>query len=259
MVSCPASASGRPSPSFNNVLAVAKMSKLTAYCDWLNVVLDCQSGRRLSLVDTFRFRQDTVPLPLYSTEDIDAILNFYRIRLSHTQNSNLAPKRRLHHDRLCQETTRAYKALYVKEPCEAGIEYFTAPLKHIQAALERAIELKDYDDAHPISQSELFFATQDGEARKFWRRFKLDSIRHCLLLLVLLLKLVVPDYHEFWQEAAESLGREDWHTQFIYDSKNSQDRTIRQHPKMSDVLWDDTFSNGEAGWSRLNGRQSQRK
>ncbi|KAK7756661.1 hypothetical protein SLS62_001498 [Diatrype stigma] len=210
------------------------------YCDWLNVVLDCHSGYQPSRVETFRFRQDPVPLPLYSAEDIDAMLNFYRIRLNHTQNTNLARRRKLLHDRLCQEMTRAYKALYIKEPCEAGIEYFTVPLKHIQAALRWAIKLRDYDEAHPVNQSELSFAASDGEARKCWRRFKLDGIRHCLLLLVQLLELMVPQYHEFWEEAEESLGREDWHTQFIYDSKNSQDSTLREHPRMSDVLWHDT-------------------
>lgn len=235
------------------------MSRLTAYCDWLNVVLNCQSGYQPSRVDTFRFRQDPVPLPLYSTEDIDAMINYYRIRLNHTQNTKLARRRKLHHDRLCQETTKAYKALYMKEACEAGIEYFTTPLKHIQAALKWAVELRDYDDAHPITQPELSFAVNDAEARRFWRRFKLDSIRHCLLLLLQLLKLMVPDYHEFWEEAEESLGREDWHTQFIYDSKNSQDSTLREHPKMSDVLWHDTSSNGQTGGSSSNGRQSQRK
>lgn len=233
------------SPSPRSLSIVAKMSRLTAYYDWVKIILESLSGSRPNNVETLRFRQDLVPLPLYSIEQVNGMLNFYRNRLNQIESTNVAPRRKLHHHRLCQETARAFKAVYKKEPCDVGIEHFTTALHHVQAALESTIKLRDHDDSIPISQSELFLAADDLQAQRYWFRFKLDSLWPCLLLLVHLFKLMLPDYYEFWEEAEESLWIKDWHSQFICDSMKSQDNGLPEHPRRSDVLWN-TSPNGQA-------------
>ncbi|RYP26827.1 hypothetical protein DL768_011545 [Monosporascus sp. mg162] len=194
------------------------MSRLTAYCDWV------------------KFRQEPIQLPLYTAEQIDAVGEFYQTRLAISRDVNLAPGRRFRYSSFCKEILAAYGTLYTGEPCEANVDCLITPLNHINEALEWMSKLRDYDDCHPISRSEWFHITNDIRVQRSWLRFKLDSIRPFLLLLVHIFRLMLPDHWEFWEELEGSLRRKDWHEQFIHDSKGSQDSTLQGHPKMSDVL-----------------------
>ncbi|RYP69982.1 hypothetical protein DL771_005773 [Monosporascus sp. 5C6A] len=170
---------------------------------------------------------------------------------------NLAPGRRFRYSSFCEEILAAYGTLYTGEPCEANVDCLITPLNHIHEALEWMSKLRDYDDCHPIGRSECFYATNNIQVQRSWLRFKLDSIRPLLLLLVHIFRLMLPDHWEFWEELEGSLRRKDWHEQFIHDSKNSQDSTLQEHPKMSDVLWRDS-PNGRVARSPSGGASPKR-
>ncbi|RYP24661.1 hypothetical protein DL765_000388 [Monosporascus sp. GIB2] len=217
------------------------MSRWTTYCDWVKFVLYCHGGHPLpSHVEPVKFRQEPIQLPLYKAEQIDAVGEFYQTQLAISRDVNLAPGRRFRYSGFCKEILTAYRTLYAGEPCKANVDCLITPLNHINEALERMSKLRDYDNCHPISRTEWFHDTNDIPVQRSWLRFKLDSIRPCLLLLVHIFRLMLPDHREFWEELEGSLRRKDWHEQFIHDSKESQDSTLQEQPKMSDVLWHDS-------------------
>ncbi|KAI1445601.1 hypothetical protein F5Y02DRAFT_385732 [Annulohypoxylon stygium] len=72
------------------------------------------------------------------------------------------------------------------------------------------VELKEYDDKHPVHWSEVF-PTEDARCSQspveLWFNFKLESIRPCLAFLERLLRLVLPYYLEIWNECEISFRK----------------------------------------------------
>ena len=215
------------------------MSRLTTYWDLVTRVLDEYDGKRPSNaannIEPLELRKQPIILPLFGAEQTNGVSDFYWQRFKLCEDRSIAPQREYHHYKLCEETLQAYEVLYREVPCEAGVNCLVSSLRHIQTALDWATGLKDYDDDHPIRKSEWFEATDDENARTHWIKFKLDSIRPCLWLLVQVLKFMLPKNEDLLKASEDCLQRADWDDQFIYDSQRSQNRTRPRHPNESDV------------------------
>lgn len=227
-------------PSFVNVTT---MSRLSAYIEWIKAVLESHRGDRSRNVDPLNLREGPIELPIYRSEEIEKVRDFYQKQLEVAERFALAPTRKDCHDKLCKSTIKAYMALYRKQRCQEGVECLVTSLKYINTALECATQVRDYDDQHLIGHSEwgtseFGLVANDEDARKAWFHFKLASIRPCLLLAAQVLKLTLaPTYREVFDESEKSLRSINWHSHFIYDSQISRKRMMLvPHPTMSDVL-----------------------
>lgn len=94
---------------------------------------------------------------------------------------------------------------------------------------------KDYDDEHPIQPSETKGLPEDSGDNP-WLNIKLEYTKQCLLLLIHILWIALPDHGEEWEEWYSGLHMEEWPTLFIMDSLKSQMESTPKHPRRRDLV-----------------------
>ncbi|KAI0111006.1 hypothetical protein F4776DRAFT_356095 [Hypoxylon sp. NC0597] len=209
------------------------MSRFAVYCDWTTTARKCLDGEPPTHLATFRLPKGNIRFPLVGIEHSCCVARFYRELLVEVDRSRLDDKRKELYRKFQCRVVYAHVAVENVGVSNGTISRLREPLAQLQAALDLMEELKAYDDKHPVHWSEVF-PTKDVEfhlsPKDLWFHFKLESIRPCLVFLVRLLKLVLPDYSDMWTECEASLTREEWIRQFILDSPNPpEDADIARH------------------------------
>ncbi|KAI1851993.1 hypothetical protein JX266_002846 [Neoarthrinium moseri] len=112
------------------------------------------------------------------------------------------------------------------------------PLKHLRAALDELAMVKDYDDQHPVSRSEFPQEVLRGnEPGSVWLNLKLEFTNACLSLMLGILRHVMPDHTDLWEEMEEALKSREWRSLFVFDTGLTQEAsTVWNQPRPERVL-----------------------
>ncbi|KAI0838187.1 hypothetical protein F5Y06DRAFT_268775 [Hypoxylon sp. FL0890] len=197
------------------------MSRFTAYYNWTTTVRKCLDGDPPpDHLAKFNITKGSIQFPLAGVEHSSRVAQFYRELLLEVDRSRLDDKRKELYRKFQYRVISAHAA--VEAVASTGtVSRLRKPLAQLQGALDAMNELKAYDDKHPVHWSEVFpaediqFHLSPGD---LWLHFKLKSIRPCLVFLVRLLRLVLPDCEDTWTECEASLLRREWMRQFILDA-----------------------------------------
>ncbi|KAL7620971.1 hypothetical protein AAE478_008282 [Parahypoxylon ruwenzoriense] len=206
------------------------MSRFTAYCEWTVTARKCLNGQ-------------SPPghlFPLAGVEPSRRVAQFYGELLGEVERSRLEDKRKKLYRKFICRVIAAHVSVEKVGLSMGTTSNLRQALAHIDVALRLIRKLKDYDDDHPVHWSEVFpieNMPKHSPPDRLWRDFKLESIRPCLVFLVRILRLVLPDCSDMWNECESSLTRKGWILQFILDSPKSLKRSMAPHPlKRSDLL-----------------------
>ncbi|KAI2472331.1 hypothetical protein F4781DRAFT_11511 [Annulohypoxylon bovei var. microspora] len=200
------------------------MSRFSTHCEWTVTARKCLDGKPPpEHLATFHLWRGPVRFPLVGVERSSRVAQFYEELVAEVDRSRLDGKRKKLYRNFTSRVVSAHVAVE-----EVGVAIGTVlklrdPLNHLAAALEIMVELKEYDDKHPVHWSEVF-PTEDVRCSlspvDLWLHFKLESIRPGLAFLMRLFRLVLPDCSDMWNECEESLRRKQWILQFVLDSPN---------------------------------------
>ncbi|KAI0509238.1 hypothetical protein F5B22DRAFT_618161, partial [Xylaria bambusicola] len=128
--------------------------------------------------------------------------------------------------------TRAYLAYGAAQyqPRLGTKHHLRSCVSHITQALQIIEKSKEYDDEEPVHWSEVYRTkspedhsdhTNHTPPDEYWLLFKLESLWPVLDLSVRILRLVMPDCQETWNEWEATLYQDEWLQQFILDSRLS--------------------------------------
>ncbi|KAI1801586.1 hypothetical protein F4811DRAFT_457432 [Daldinia bambusicola] len=198
------------------------MSRFAVYCDWIATARKCLEGEPPpSHIATFYVREKTIDFPLVGIEPSSSVAEFYEELLAEVERSRLREKRKELYRRFRTRVVAAHVAIENVGVPVGTVSTLKTSLAHLDVALGWMTDLIEYDMEHPIHWSEVFPA-EDTQSQlsstELWLHFKLESIRPCLVFLVRLLWLVLPDHAVTWCECEESLTNKHWIVQFILDS-----------------------------------------
>ncbi|KAI1212545.1 uncharacterized protein F4807DRAFT_340600 [Annulohypoxylon truncatum] len=199
------------------------MSRFSTYCEWTVTARKCLDGEPPpGHIARFHLWRGLIRFPLAGVEHSSRVAYFYKKLMAEVNQSRLDGKRK---ELYRSFTARVISAHFAVENVEriATVSKLRVPLSHLAAALKIMVELKEYDDKHPVHWSEVF-PTEDVQCSlspaDLWLHFKLESIRPCLAFLVRLFRRVLPDCSGMWNECEESLRRKQWILLFVLDSPN---------------------------------------
>ncbi|CAJ2504523.1 Uu.00g119170.m01.CDS01 [Anthostomella pinea] len=213
------------------------MSHLTEFGPLLTRARDALNGTGM----------EHIPFPLAGVSPSDMVHRFYNAQYRQVENSHLDEQRKKMFKRFSRQIYYAHDAVALDKPRAATVSDLRSPLDRLSEALDHLSEalsimekMKDFDDANPVQWWELspVQSPQDCTSpQNHWLHFKLGSLRPGLLLLVQLLRLILPDFHESWDECEESLRMKEWLLSFVLDSAATQKKNIPKHaPRRSEVL-----------------------
>ncbi|KAI0384352.1 hypothetical protein F5Y04DRAFT_248171 [Hypomontagnella monticulosa] len=201
------------------------MSTFAIYCDWTITVLKCLDGEPPRLAQ-FQLCEDPIEFQKAEIEPVRRVAKFYHELLVEVEGSRLKDRRKQLYRKFKANVLRAHAAFEEIRSSTGGVSRLRGSFAHIHEALEAITDLKEYDDSHPVHWSEVF-PTQDVKSKlspkELWYHFKLESIRVCLVFLVRLLELALPDFSDIWDECKESLTVDVWIRQFILDSPRARE------------------------------------
>ncbi|KAI5867430.1 hypothetical protein GGS23DRAFT_177573 [Durotheca rogersii] len=216
------------------------MSRFTEYCEWIVTARKCLDGEPPpGHLAKFRLGR-LVQFPLRGIEPSRRVAQFYQELLGEIEQSRLDDTRKRLYRKFTRRVVAAHVAVEeVKVPI-GTVSNLRKALARLSAALNLIITLKDYDDEHPVHWSEVFPTESmplKSSPDRLWHDFKLESIRPCLVCLVRILRLVLPDFTDMWDECEASLTGKQWILLFVLDSPKSQKRsTSPRLLKGSDLL-----------------------
>ncbi|OTA87523.1 hypothetical protein M434DRAFT_15380 [Hypoxylon sp. CO27-5] len=216
------------------------MSRFAVYCDWTITVRKCLDGEPPpSHLATFHLKKGCIQFPLVGIEPSSCVAEFYQKQLDEVDRSRLDDKRKELYRKFQCRVVDAHAAVEEVGVSTGTISTLREPLAQLQAALDLMEELNSYDDKNPVHWFEVF-PTKDVKfhlsPKDLWLHFKLESIRPCLVFLVRLLKLVLPDHLDMWIECEASLTRKEWIRQFILDSPNPPEDADLARPMGFDLI-----------------------
>ncbi|KAH9895533.1 hypothetical protein F4778DRAFT_783891 [Xylariomycetidae sp. FL2044] len=170
-----------------------------------------------------------------------SVERFYRNGLREVGAARLVDRRKELYWRFTREVINAHDVVKGGPTGFGTGEDLESSLRHISEALGLMATLKNYNDQFPVDWSEVLpfeCMQRSSSPAALWMHFLLESVRPCLLLLVRILWLALPDFSDLWQETEESLNHRDWLLQFILDTEESQARHIasRPRPRRCDVF-----------------------
>ncbi|KAK5635773.1 hypothetical protein RRF57_011485 [Xylaria bambusicola] len=167
-----------------------------------------------------------VQFPLAGMLPLAYITEYYSRLHVEVEGSRLKPERKAIHRQFMTKAYLAYRAAQY-QPHSGTKHHLRGCLFHITQALQIIEKSKEYDDEQPVHWSEVYPATfLEGYANhtppeEYWLLFKLESLWPVLDLSVRVLRLVMPDCQETWDEWEATLYQEGWLQQFILDSRLS--------------------------------------
>ncbi|KAI0848420.1 hypothetical protein F5Y00DRAFT_238331 [Daldinia vernicosa] len=198
------------------------MSRFAVYCDWVTTARKCLDGEQPPHhIARFHLRKGPVWFPLAGVEPSNRVAQFYEELLAEVEQSRLRDGRKKLYRRFVNRVVAAHAAVEDPGVPHGTVSMLRKPLAHLDIALNRMVDLVEYDNKHPIHWSEVFpieNAKSQSSPTELWLYFKLESIRPCLVFVVRLLGLVLPTYLDMWRECYESLTSKEWIVQFILDS-----------------------------------------
>jgi hypothetical protein len=182
--------------------------------------------------------QGRVSFPLAGAPVLTWVKKCHRNWVHCLKSSQLAPHREHYRRVFSSSIIRAYEQVSYDRPT-GPVSDLREPLRLIVEALRVLMRSKNYDDAHPIRESELSPAlvTQINKSpAAIWLNVKLAYTHLCLLLMVRILWHVLPEFVDSWNEYEKMLKMDHWRLQFILDSDTSKRKSTPAHPTLSDVL-----------------------
>ncbi|KAK6820666.1 hypothetical protein PG990_012650 [Apiospora arundinis] len=108
------------------------------------------------------------------------------------------------------------------------------PLLLLKMALRQLMIICDFDKQTPVKVSEAPNASRGADDA--WLTIQLQYTKACLLLLIRIFWLVLPDFLEWWEEFESSLRNKDWLKQFILDSRKSERLAVVNRERLPRVL-----------------------
>ncbi|KAI1380012.1 hypothetical protein F4677DRAFT_408273 [Hypoxylon crocopeplum] len=209
------------------------MSRFAAYYEWAIIARKCIDGNPpAGHIAIFRHSGGVLHFPLAMIEPSGRVAEFYRELLREVEGSRLVDKRKKLYRKFTRLVISAHAALEaIKEPI-GTVAKLRIPLAYLAAALKLITQLKDHDDEHPVHWSEVFpnqSVQSSLSPEELWLHFKLESIRPCLVLLMRLLRLILPEYSDTWNECERTLLGKHWISQFILDSPKSLKKSCLAH------------------------------
>ncbi|KAI1334718.1 hypothetical protein F5Y15DRAFT_284264 [Xylariaceae sp. FL0016] len=205
------------------------MSHLSEYCGYIETARSCLRGR-LQTVDFGYGRVGSGPVhfPLPNVMSSEAVRTFYNHQALQVERARLRTERKTLYKRFTRQLITAFEIINFGGEREGTVTELDEPLAHLSEALTLMCTLMDFDNANPISWSELIRRDVDVPRNlppgENWLRFKLSALRQGLLLLVQILRIILPDCLEFWAECKAIVEREEYMTQFVIDSDESLSR-----------------------------------
>ncbi|KAI2634889.1 hypothetical protein GGS26DRAFT_551712 [Hypomontagnella submonticulosa] len=201
------------------------MSRFAVYCDWTITVLKCLDGEPPPLVQ-FQLEENPIEFQKAGIEPSCEVNKFYGDLLAEVERSRLKERRKELYRKFKTNVVCAHVAFEEIRSSTGRVLKLRRSFALINKALEAMTDLKEYDDRHPVHWFEVF-PTQDVRSQlspeELWYHFKLESIRVCLVFLVRLLRLALPECREMWNECEESLTVDVWIRQFILDSPRARE------------------------------------
>ncbi|OTB02877.1 hypothetical protein M426DRAFT_190142 [Hypoxylon sp. CI-4A] len=209
------------------------MSRFAVYCDWAVTARRCLDGepppRHLA---RFHLWKGIIGYPLVGVEHSTRVAWFYKELVAEVAQSRLDETRKDLYRRFQERVISAHEAHEEVQVRIGTVSQLREPLVQVDAALQLILDLNEYDDKHPVHWTEVF-PTENVRSqsrlspKELWHHFKLESIRPCLVFLVRLLRLLLPDSSALWEECEESLRRREWILQFILDSPRLPNTSTR--------------------------------
>ncbi|KAI8959714.1 hypothetical protein F5Y11DRAFT_291483 [Daldinia sp. FL1419] len=209
------------------------MSRFTAYCDWVTTARKCLDGEQPPYhPGGFRVGGKSIDFPLEKVESSSLIADFYEGMGAEVERSRLRDRRKKLYTRFSKKVVVAHAAVEDVGVSKGTVMILQDSLAHLDVALRLMTDLIEYDNENPIHWSEVF-PTEDARSQlspsELWLYFKLESVRPCLVFLVRLLRLILPDCLDLWCECEESLRSELWMVRFILDSQRPPRKSTSVH------------------------------
>ncbi|KAI1328689.1 hypothetical protein F5Y16DRAFT_147315 [Xylariaceae sp. FL0255] len=223
------------------------MSHLTEYSSILGHVMSLLEGEEPSAYTEFgRLGGVLVQFPL-PARPLDELEEFYRSNQLEVESSCLQSRRKCLYGKFIQAAYRAHWAVR-QGPKYGSVYHLQTCVSYILEAFKIMEEAKEFDDGTPVGWSEVYIGRNSKagialhEPQEYWLLFKLESLFPVLELSIRVLRLILPDLDDVWDEWEYTLLQETWLQQFIIDSRASSYKDIPFHAPRRDEIIDTSIS-----------------